>query len=135
MIRETMLALIFAASAAPALGAVGDDGNEMLRACDIAGTTNVMDYGFCIGRIDGFSWGYEMKSAMGQSREFCIPEQVRLGQKIDVYLRYLRQYPERRHAHWQSLLLQHSLNDAWPCTDGRKIEWASPGAIFIPPVR
>jgi hypothetical protein len=48
------------------------------------------------------------------ARLFCKPDNVPLGQAVDVVAKYLNDHPEKRHLEAQ-LLVVVALTEAWPC--------------------
>lgn len=122
------LSIALISTTAPSLAA-GDlnSGNTLYRICsrDHAGT---VDYGVCIGRLEGFVHGYSVAST-AETRLVCTPAGSTTGQYLDIVNAYLSAHPERRQLDW-SLLVLHALNEAWPCPNGSKIVW-DPGIQSI----
>ncbi|WP_222554606.1 Rap1a/Tai family immunity protein [Qipengyuania gaetbuli] len=93
----------------------------MLKACK-SGTDDFVDYGVCLGRLDGFRSGLYIGGAYGAADVICYPNGVTLGQQADVLRAYLSRHPERRHVMWHFLAL-HAFAEAWPCAGAFKVIW------------
>jgi hypothetical protein len=75
---------------------------------------------FCLGYVVAWS---ELHSVMehilktdeiGYGGKYCRPAKVTHGQALDVFIVYLRDYPERRHKEAITLLLE-AFERAFPC--------------------
>lgn len=92
-------------------------GDSFARSCGDATAAQVRDVEqaiYCILYSKGVFDG-----ALGGPVEACEPQGVRLGQKIDIGVQYIRSNPDK--AHWPpSLLLLMGLRQAYPCPKAAK---------------
>lgn len=106
MVRPAALAI--ALISCPAFAA-GTDGNVLYRQCTSTGAIEqVACHQFIIGVVDGIN----IASETGLE-PFTLPANVKGEQVKDVVLRYLREFPERRH--WAgSVLVWNAMREAFP---------------------
>ncbi|HDN9016730.1 TPA: hypothetical protein P2I01_003634 [Aeromonas salmonicida] len=85
------------------------DGNMLYERCTTKEEDQVyyLNASDCQGYITGVADAFDGYS-------FCIPNQVRRRQNVDIVTKYLRDHPEDRHqdAH---ILTAHALSLAFPC--------------------
>lgn len=104
-----------------------NSGNSMLRTCqEDRGALQ----GICLGRMDGLSSGLSISRNLADFSVFCPPAGATTQQKIDVFVAYLKQYPERRHLHW-SVLATDAFNKAWPCPKGWQVQFQPESGDFV----
>lgn len=96
MVRKAALALALIAT--PAM-AEGTDGNVLYRQCTSSG---YLEQAACHQYIIGVVDGINLASETGLE-PFTLPPGVKGEQVKDVVMRYLRDYPERRH--WAGAVL------------------------------
>lgn len=106
MVRSAALALFLFST--PAL-AEGTDGNVLYRQCTSTGMVEqVSCHQYIIGAIDGIN----LASPTG-GEPFTLPPNVKGEQVKDVVLRYLKDYPEKRH--WAGgVLIWNAMMGAFP---------------------
>lgn len=96
MVRKAALALAFIATPATA---ASTDGNDLYRQCTASSAVEMVAcHQYIIGAVDGIY----LASPTGQE-PFLLPPNVKGEQVKDVVLRYLKDYPERRH--WGAVVL------------------------------
>ncbi|WP_140419918.1 Rap1a/Tai family immunity protein [Achromobacter denitrificans] len=110
-------------------GEIDNSGNFWLEKCESpSGSFNSgLCFGYIIGMMDGTSYGISSAWAKAsvQSKDvkvsdlftispYCIPEGVTNGQLKDVFIKYLRLNPERRHLLADGLLV-NAFAAAYPC--------------------
>lgn len=106
MVRKAALALALIST--PAV-ADSTDGNDLYRQCTSNGAVELVAcHQYIIGAIDGIY----LASPDGQE-PFILPPNVKGEQVKDVVLRYLKDYPERRH--WGAVVLVwNAMRSAFP---------------------
>ena len=106
MVRTAALAI--ALISCPAFAA-GTDGNVLYRQCTATSAIEqVACHQFIIGVVDGIN----LASETGLE-PFTLPTNVKGEQVKDVVLRYLRDFPERRH--WSgAVLVWNAMRGAFP---------------------
>jgi hypothetical protein len=118
--RLVFLPLIFSLSASQALALPsqysrhGWTGNDVLEAC--ASTTNNVESTLCTGYVIGSIEALEF----ALPHLFCPGKYVTNGQTIDVVVKFLRQFPEKRDND-APLIIAGALEEAFPCANGYKI--------------
>lgn len=87
-----------------------DNGNFWHKVCNMDSTTS-MCTSYVRGVIEGavFQSGYS-KTAL----PFCAPDGVQYGQFKDIFVKYLRDHPEKRHLS-TSVLVMIATTQAYPC--------------------
>lgn len=108
---------------------IDGSGNYWLSNCETpSGFGAGMCYGFIMGTIDGylygatFAWLLMADPKKGNSpvkyekhvKRFCMPGSVTNEQIKDIFIKYLRQYPEQRHLSGDHLLID-SLVAVYAC--------------------
>jgi hypothetical protein len=100
------------------------DGNQLYSDC-VAAEHGATEYtrcaGYVMGIVDAAGAGENpsdpsQPNSSGQMAGFrwCTPQEIRLGQMIDVVATFLHDHPERRH-YAAAGLVAHALTNAWPC--------------------
>ena len=126
---RTVFFLFFSFVAAQSANAGFYKGNELLGFCD---KRDSMVFGYVASLIDSREsetrWLFEQwASQEDKSRKdaynealnhgfggMCIPEEIMLGQAVDVACDYLRSHPATRHEAGP-VLIRRALAEAWPC--------------------
>jgi hypothetical protein len=94
------------------------NGNELLGRCT---SESGFDSGLCRGYLQGIvdasvalaTWEFKQDDG-GRRPGTCLPNDVTVGQVVDVWLKYAKEHPEKRHLAAASLTL-NAFEDAWPC--------------------
>lgn len=82
-------------------------GNDLVRACEkIDSKTDSMDFGICMGYIEGVADSMESS--------ICISPDVEAGQLIKATIKWLNDNPNQLH-HDAATLVFSALVDAFPC--------------------
>src|SRR5262249_7966544 len=100
------------------------DGNQLYSDC-VAAEHAATEYTRCAGYVRGISDAAAAEensshpsqlNSSGQIAGFrwCTPQEVRLGQMVDVVAKFLHDHPERGH-YAAAGLVAHALATAWPC--------------------
>ena len=71
---------------------------------------------YVLGAVDGFTYSDELhgQSEANHLTVFCTPDHANGAQLTDVFAKYLRDHPEKRHFAAASLILG-AMMDAFPC--------------------
>ena len=101
-----------------------DSGNRLLEQCGAflrlidkrSDNYEPLSAGMCAGYIQGASDFNTVQFATTGEGNFCIPEQVNLGQKIRILVKYLHDNPAELHEP-RFLLVIRAFSDAFPCED------------------
>jgi hypothetical protein len=88
-------------------------GNALLRTCTDEDFGESM---LCLGYVFGVSQGLQaVISQPGKTPTVCIPEtQVSIGQRRDIFVKYMKSHPESRHLIGISLYF-NAMREAFPC--------------------
>jgi hypothetical protein len=87
------------------------DGNTLYSKC--ATSENFGDKEYCLGYIAG-THDYIDGMQASSGKTVCIPNQITIGQEVDVVSLYLKNNPKVRHLTAPSLIWM-ALKDAFPC--------------------
>jgi len=95
------------------------DGNQLYSDCvaaEHAATEYTRCAGYVMGIMDAAAAEENSSNSSGQIAGFrwCVPEDLRLGQMVDVVAKFLHDHPERRY-YAAAGLVAHALATAWPC--------------------
>jgi hypothetical protein len=98
-------------------GADNLSGNYWFKIC---ASTEVEDILYCLGFVSGLAEGQEFLEGVyikvGKSykkaRSFCVPDTATLGQRRDIFVKYLRDHPGKRHKR-ASVLFGHATRKAF----------------------
>jgi Rap1a immunity proteins len=86
-------------------------GNELLAKCSSHDTGLELSCSiYFLGLLDG----HALWKSSSDAPVACLPQQVSVGQTLDVGVRYLKAHPEIRHRP-AALLLRDAFKQAWPC--------------------
>ena len=90
-----------------------DDVGILLRICESA---SIDDKGVCTGFLQGVHDTNEALQQLGYLSEdiYCIPQHVREGQLIRVFVNYANRNPEKLHIAASSLVI-YAYIDEFPC--------------------
>lgn len=107
------LACALSPSSAFAASGSGWTGNELLATCRSAGgdpSAPTLDHATCLGYITGVyeSFGFVLPDAA------CAEKGVTNGQLVDIVVKFLILYPEKRNRS-APLLIAAAVADAFPC--------------------
>jgi Rap1a immunity proteins len=91
-------------------------GNELLAKCSSHDAGLELSCStYFLGLLDGHAlWKVSSDAPVA-----CIPQQVSVGQVLDVGVRYLKAHPEIRHRS-AAFLLRDAFKEAWPCPKSRR---------------
>lgn len=110
----------FACSAAPAY-ADGEHlqmqtGNDALTTCTANFETEIMAASICLAWMQGVRDGHFMTMALSGFDQplWCTPDNVTNQQLRDIFVKYLRENPERRHE-MPAFLYLRAMRGAFPC--------------------
>jgi hypothetical protein len=112
--KRLFLAALLAVTVSPALAEDYGTGNIVLDFCSRAGDSGDL---FCSGYVLGANQGMEALEVIAGADNFvppCIPDGVSVAQRKDIFLKYLKQYPEERHMKGLVLYIM-ALRTAFPC--------------------
>lgn len=124
-LKLPMLATVVALSISPDTSIATEDGNELLKGCNVfvqlldEGTMDqesAIDVGRCIGFMEAtLNWGklYEIKNP--ESAFFCTPSDLKTGQAVRIIVKYMREHPEDLHEP-KIFLVIAALRSAYPCS-------------------
>jgi len=100
------------------------DGNEFLSKCSSAvklldneklSNSEMQDAEWCLGYVEGIADGIEIVSETSKSaRLYCMAEDVTTGQGVRVFVKWLRDHPEKLHNSGRILVVASFVN-AFPC--------------------
>ncbi len=95
-------------------------GNDALTTCTATFDSDVMAASICIAWMQGVRDSHYMTMAINgyQQPMWCTPDNVTNQQHRDIFVKYLRENPERRHGLPAILYLQ-ALMAAFPCVAGK----------------
>lgn len=90
-----------------------DDVSKFLRICE---STSITEIGVCTGFLQGVHDTNQALQQLGYLAEdiFCIPQYVREGQLIRVFVNYANRNPEKRQIAASSLVI-YAYIDEFPC--------------------
>jgi hypothetical protein len=116
-ILTAVIALILLSVSAMAQNKSADDGNALLRGCNVElrphGPFTLVETsqsGYCRGLIKGI---YDV-FLLYEPGIVCAPDQVTLRQNVRIVVKYLNDHPEELHIQ-DSLLVIRALSKAYPC--------------------
>lgn len=111
--KKTIAVAIFSLFAASSFAQPAEDGNVWHGMCN---SQDKNAQTICGMYVMGFLYGAASQAAHTKSpMVFCFPEGAAYLQAHDVFAKYLREHPEKRHLHGATLLLV-SLKEAFPCS-------------------
>ena len=95
-------------------------GNDALATCTKDDPSEFWKKAICMAWMGGVRDGHYLTMAFFGSGEalFCVPEDVTNNQFADMFIKYLRANPERRHEPASGLYVL-SLMEAFPCHDDK----------------
>lgn len=113
MFKRIMLAAVVAVGISHQSLAGFMDGNKLLERCqsDAGSSHNIYCLGYVAGIADVFG---ERGSVLHGHYRACMPPGATNGQLRDVVVKWLQQYPERRHYDADSLVAA-ALSRTFPC--------------------
>lgn len=116
--KNLISAAVLATGLLVSSGAWAEDthsGNAFLKACTDKKHGEQM---LCIGYIVGISQGLVNTQTFADKDKFspiCIPEKkVSMGQRKDIFIKYMKEHPEKRHWVGMSLFIM-AMREAFPC--------------------
>jgi hypothetical protein len=93
---------------------VGTDGNFWLEACTHKVLKDVTCTAFVFGLRGAFEMSFDHYKVPKSRHLYCAPDEVTLGQSIDVFVKFLKQNPEKRHLTARTLFTL-AMRKAFPC--------------------
>ena len=94
--------------------AEGADGNMLLKTCSAKDTTN---QGICIGFLLGVKDAFWVWEQLDENVSIdCTSEGVTGDQRTDIFVKYLKDHPAKRHEPAVILYL-YALKEAFPCPE------------------